>query len=120
MNEHVTVEGALAEIARTLSRMTDPGSTLIELGLSGLLFGCDADELIRIDKACARFLYARVDRTGLRPAPADNSWLEKLPAGLVRVTADRLRTVAATPGPDSEVATQALLELYSMASEVPA
>ncbi len=79
MNEHVTVEGALAEIARTLSRMTDPGSTLIELGLSGLLFGCDADELIRIDKACARFLYARVDRTGLRPAPADNSWLEKLP-----------------------------------------
>ena len=120
IDESVTAEGALADVVRALSRLTEPSSTLLDIRLSGLLFGRDVDELSRIERACARFLYARIDRTGLKPAPSDDSWLESLPPGLVQQTALRLRDLAVAPGRESDVATQALIELYAMASEVSA
>ena len=86
--------------------------------MSGLLFECDQDELARIEKACARYLHARIDRSGLKPAPDDHDWIDHLPSGAARIAADRLKTTAAGKGEAAEIATQALLELYTFAQEV--
>ncbi len=120
LKESVTAEGALARLSRELSEITEPATRLLQISLTGLLFRSDVDELVRIDKECARFLYARVDRGDLKPAPADESWMADLPAGVIRQTAQWLREMTGVSGPQAEIATQSLLELYAMASEVSA
>lgn len=92
--------------------MPDPEKTLVEVMLSGLLFESDQDELPRIEKACARYLHARIDRSGLQPAPDDHDWIDHLPGGVARIAASRLKASAEGKGQDSDVAMQALLELY--------
>ena len=116
--ETITAPGRLAEIARALAQAPEQDKTLVEVVLSGLLFECDQDELARIEKACARYLHARIDRRGLRPAPEDHGWIDHLPSGSARIAADRLKTTAAGKGLEAEIATQALLELYAFAQEV--
>jgi DNA repair exonuclease SbcCD nuclease subunit len=116
----ITVDGALADVARSLARLPDASNRLVQLTLKGILFQRDADELDRIERACGKFLFARVDRGSLRPAPEDEDWVNQLPVGAVRETAARLRKVAASQGREAETATQALLELYAMSSEVAA
>jgi DNA repair exonuclease SbcCD nuclease subunit len=120
LKESVTAEGALARLSRELSEIAEPATRLLQISLTGLLFRSDVDELVRIDKECARFLYARVDRGDLKPAPADESWMADLPAGVIRQTASWLREMTGVSGPQAEIATQSLLELYAMASEVSA
>lgn len=118
VGETITTAGKLAEIARTLAQIPDEDKTLVEVVLSGLLFERDQDEVVRIEKACSRFLHARIDRKGLRPAPDDNDWVEHLPAGAARIAATRLKEMAGGRGGDAEIATQALLELYAYSQEV--
>jgi DNA repair exonuclease SbcCD nuclease subunit len=114
----ITAPGTLAEVARTLTQIPEQEKTLVEIVLTGLLFERDRDEVGRIERACSRFLHARIDRTGLRPAPDDHDWVEHLPAGAARIAANRLRQTASGNGEDAETATQALLELYAFAQEV--
>ena len=116
--ETVTSPGKLAEIARSLAQMPEQDKTLVEVVLSGLLFERDQDEIVRIEKACERYLHARIDRSGLRPAPDDHQWVERLPTGAARIAAERLKTMAGGKGIEAETATQALLELYAFAQEV--
>jgi hypothetical protein len=116
--ELITAPGKLADIARALSQLPNPGATLVEIALKGLLFEVDQDEVPRIRKACERFLHARLDLTGLRAAPCDADWTQHLPAGAVRASAARLQEMAGGTGETAEIATQALLELYGLAQEV--
>jgi Calcineurin-like phosphoesterase len=116
--ELITAPGKLADIARALSQLPNPEATLVEVGLKGLLFEVDQDEIPRIRRACERFLHARLDFTGLRAAPSDTDWAQHLPAGAVRASAARLQEMAAGTGEIAEIATQALLELYGLAQEV--
>ena len=116
--EMITAPGKLVDMARALSQLPHPDTTLLEVTLRGLLFEADQDEIPRIRKACERFLYARLDATGLRAAPGDTGWTQHLPAGAVRASAARLQEMAAGSGDVAEVATQALLELYGLAQEV--
>jgi DNA repair exonuclease SbcCD nuclease subunit len=116
----ITVDGELADVARLLARFPDEATHLIDLTLNGVLFQRDADEIERIEKACGKLLFARIDRAALRPAPEDEDWVTRLPAGAVREAAGRLRQIASSQGRDAEVATQALIELYTIYSEVAA
>ena len=118
IGESITTVGRLAEITRKLAQMPDHDKTLIEVVLSGLLFERDRDELPRIENTCSRFLSARIDKGALRPAPNDDDWVRHLPAGAVRATAARLQQMASNNSQNSELATQALLELYTFAPEV--
>jgi DNA repair exonuclease SbcCD nuclease subunit len=116
--ETITTPGKLEDIARKLAQMPDQEKTLLDVVLSGLLFERDRDELPRIESACSRFLSARLDKSALRPAPNDDDWVRHLPAGAVRTTAAKLQQMASRPGETAEIATQALLELYTFAHEV--
>lgn len=108
-------EGDLARVRAEVEAVADPERTLLSLALSGLLFASEGDELERIREVVAsRFLFGKSDAAALRPAPADESWVEALPAGPVRQAAARLREAA---GAD-EVAARALLLLYGLAREV--
>jgi DNA repair exonuclease SbcCD nuclease subunit len=118
IGETITTPGKLAEVTRRLAQMPDQDKTLLEVVLSGLLFERDRDELPRIESACSRFLSARIDKSGLRPAPNDDDWVRHLPTGAVRATAARLQQLASGNSETAEVATQALLELYTFAHEV--
>jgi DNA repair exonuclease SbcCD nuclease subunit len=116
----ITMDGELADVARSLARLPDAPNQLVDLTLDGILFQRDADEIERIQKACGKFLFARINRVALRPAPEDEDWVTQLPVGAVREAARRLRQIACSQGRDAEIATQALLELYAIASEVAA
>lgn len=120
IKQSITSEGVLGGLVQELAQSANPDSQLLQVCLSGLLFGSDVGVLARLEDVCGGFLYARVDRAELKPAPADESWMADLPAGIIYQTAHRLRDLAGTPGPDAEIATQSLLELYAMASEVMA
>jgi hypothetical protein len=116
----VTAHGQFTDIARRLNDLPEPDTCLVEVILNGLLFERDQDELRKIEQACTRYLHARLDRSGLRPAPEDDDWVQHLPAGAARIAADHLRRRSAAGGPEAEVATQALLQLYAFTQEVRA
>lgn len=116
----ITMDGELADVARSLARLPDLQNQLVDLTLNGILFQRDAEEIERIQKACGKFLFARINRAALCPAPEDEDWVTQLPVGAVREAAGCLRQIASSQGRDAEIATQALLELYAIASEVAA
>jgi DNA repair exonuclease SbcCD nuclease subunit len=118
IGETITSPGRLAEIARQLAQTPDQDKAMVEVILTGLLFEVDQDELARIEKTCARYLHARIDRSALRPAPDDHDWIDHLPTGVARMSAERLKTATSMRGAEAEIATQALLELYAFAQEV--
>ena len=121
--------GDVAELRAAVEAIGQPGATLLQIALSGLLFAQDASELARLrELVTARpFVFARIDSAALHPAPTDDGWLERLPEGVVRAAAVRLRELAdpgySGPRPEEatgEVAAQALLELYALTTEVRA
>jgi DNA repair exonuclease SbcCD nuclease subunit len=116
--EMITAPGKLAEIARTLAQIADPQNSLVEVALSGLLLECDRDEIAGIESLASRFLHARIDRSKLRPAPNDEAWIENLPTGAIRMGASRVQKLAGVGGDAGEIATEALLNLYTFAHEV--
>jgi len=116
--------GDLARARAAIEAIDAASKTLMELRVTGLLPAADRDELDRIQGILdSRFLFGRLETSGLRPAPQDANWLASLPVGLIRETGASLRDLAdsefAGPRPEGatpEVAARALLELYARAS----
>ncbi|MCH5375648.1 MAG: hypothetical protein JJ992_16880, partial [Planctomycetes bacterium] len=116
--------GDLSRFRETIEGRSDTDSTLLDVRLGGVLYQEDQAELTRIDDLVrARFLYARVDRSGLLLPPDDDRWLADVPVGVLRDVAQQLQSLSrgdvatrddqATP----EVATRAMLELYRIIQE---
>ncbi|MEK7409316.1 MAG: DNA repair exonuclease [Acidobacteriota bacterium] len=120
--------GDLGALRGSLEALASPDSTLVDVRLAGLLFAAEQGELARVRELIgARFLFGRLDESGLRPAPEDDQWFERLPDGVLRETAVRLRVLAdpsyqgpRREGATPEVAAQALMDLYKLAGEVGA
>ena len=125
IEEEVREPGDLARLRQRVEAIENPGATLLDLRVAGLLSAQDRDELARIEEILAsRFLFGRIDPMRLRPSPSDDGWIAGLPAGALREAATNLRELAdpayAGPRPEGaspEVACRALLELYALASE---
>lgn len=114
LSESIHAPEDLEAVRGRVEALPRPDSTLLQLSLSGLLSPSDQAELERISElAGTRFLWARVDASGLAPAPEDDSWIEALPPGLLREVADRIRHGDADPG----VKVRALLDLYALVGE---
>jgi hypothetical protein len=117
--------GDLLRVRHDIECQENPGSTLVELRLRGLLTADERDEIPRIEEILAsRFVFHRLDISGLRPSPGDASWLAGLPPGILQTVAARLQGLS-DPGfsgqrPDGaspEVASRALIELYALMME---
>jgi len=117
--------GDLQRVRQDIESQGNPGSTLIEVRLKGLLTAAERDEVARIEEILAsRFLFRRVDSSGLRPSPEDASWLASLPLGILQNVAARLQELAnpgfsgqRPEGASPEVASRALMELYALMTE---
>ncbi|MCA9123209.1 MAG: DNA repair exonuclease [Planctomycetaceae bacterium] len=125
ITQRFSESGDAARLREQVEALPEPKSILLDLRIDGVLNQGDQVELARIDELLrARFLYGRVDTSQLVPRPDDNRWLEMLPVGVLRETAQRLQALSdptysedrpehASPA----VATRALLELYRMVQE---
>jgi DNA repair exonuclease SbcCD nuclease subunit len=127
IEEELRVLGDLARVRERVEAIESPQTTLVELRIGGLLAAGDRNELAHLQEILAsRFLFARVETSRLCPAPEDEGWVAGLPAGVLRETAARLRSLGDPGYPGSrpegaspEVAVRALLELYALISETP-
>jgi predicted phosphodiesterase len=125
--EEMRNPGDIARIRERIEGMADAASTLADLRLAGVLPTADQRELGHLQEILAsRFVWARLDSSGLRQSPGDDAWVANLPAGVLRDAAARLRALAdpAFGGPRPEgaspdVASRALLELYAILGEEP-
>ncbi|HTN77874.1 MAG TPA: DNA repair exonuclease [Pirellulaceae bacterium] len=113
----------IQDIERLVTRLETlpaPERTLVDLRLSGILPSGAQPALQRLrELAAARCCYYRINDDGLLPSPHDETWIEALPAGVLRETALRLRSLAdptnvtlREPQQAPPVAARALLELY--------
>ncbi len=110
-------EGALDSVLTGLNEIPSPESTLLRLRLNGLLYASDRAKLASVEEVIStRFLYGIVDGQSLVPAPEDDSWIESLPVGPVRQTAEKLRAQAVDSSNEEEkaIATQALIMLFEL------
>jgi predicted phosphodiesterase len=122
IDEEVRNQGDIGRIRERIEGMTDAASTLLDVRLAGVIPTVDQQELGHVQEILtSRFAWARLDASGLRPAPGDDAWLASLPAGVLRDAAAKLRVLAdpAFGGPRPEgaspdVASRALLELYAI------
>jgi predicted phosphodiesterase len=111
--------GDLSRVKEQVETLSNTGSTLVEVYVSGILAAGERAELAHIEDILAsRFVSGRLDASRLRPSPEDDSWLSGLPPGVLREAADRLRKMASAGDESSEPAARALMELYSIAGEV--
>ena len=124
--EEIRVAGDLVRIRERIETVREPSGTLVDIRISGILDGSERRELSRLDEILAsRFLFGRVDISGLRPLPEDEGWVAGLPPGVVREAAVRLQAMSdlgfsgeETNGVGPEIASRALMELYSFIQEV--
>ncbi len=119
--------GQVDEVLSEIDGIERPDSALVRIRLTGIIFAADLPKLrqLRDIMDSNRFLFARMDDSGLRPAPEDAAWVDALPDGILREAALRLRELSdpAFPGArpastTAETAANALIELYSLAQEV--
>ncbi len=124
-NETLTDEGDVVRVRERIESVPQPDKSLIDLKISGILHHQDQAELERIEELIqARFFYGRLDLSQLAPSPADQSWLENLPSGVMQIVARRLAELSdpehrgdRPEHASAEVATRALLELYRLVQE---
>lgn len=118
--------GDLTRFRKLIESIENPSTTLLEVQLKGILWAEECNELTRIwEIVQSRFLFYRIDDSRLIPSPEDVSWEAGLPAGALRDTMFRLRELS-NPNytgdrpfnATSDVASQALLELYALTAEV--
>jgi DNA repair exonuclease SbcCD nuclease subunit len=117
--------GDLFRVRQDIESQDNPGSTLIELRLKGLLAAAERDEVARMEEILAsRFLFHHVDSSGLRPSPEDANWLASLPPGILQNVAATLQKLSdprfageRPEGASPEVASLALMELYALMTE---
>lgn len=127
IEKEIREPGDVQRVRRDIESQGNPGSTLVELRLKGVLAAAERDEIARIEEILAsRFLFHRLDSSGLRPSPDDESWLSSLPPGILQNVAARLRELSSPgfsgqrpEGASPEVASRALMELYAMVPEEP-
>ena len=125
IEESLSDAGDIIRVREQIEALPTPSTTLVDLRINGILHLEDQAELVRIEELIqARFLYGRMDSSKLAPSPADESWLDALPAGVMHSVARKLQALsdpANTVDPQTdaspEVATRALLELYRMVQE---
>jgi hypothetical protein len=125
MEEELRERGDVSRLRERIESIAGPGSSLLDLRLRGLLVTEDRGEVTRLEEILAsRFLWGRIDTSGVRLAPGDQDWLNALPAGVVRDAGARLRELAnpaftgqRPEGATPEVADRALLELYALLGE---
>lgn len=117
--------GDLTRLREKIESWEGAGETLLDLSLTGLLPAGEVRELHRLREILeARFFYHRMDHARLLPSPTDEQWISTLPAGVLRQTAERLRSYAdpafldRPPEVSPEIAGRALLELCAISSEV--
>ena len=125
MERRLSESGDAVRLREEVEAVPDTESTLLDLRIDGVVDQTDQAELERIDELVrARFLYGRLDTSGLAPSPDDDRWLDALPAGVLREAAQRLQALSDPANteerPDyasAAVATRALLELYRLVQE---
>lgn len=118
LEKEINAPGDLKRLRQDLEGLTEPEMLLLDLRLKGLLYSEEKGELAHVDDLVnSHFLYARMEVSQLLPSPADNLWIESLPAGLLQEAAGRLQKTAVAGGRKGEVASRALLELYALAGE---
>ncbi|MCX5990721.1 MAG: DNA repair exonuclease [Chloroflexi bacterium] len=118
--------GDLLHVRKDIEAQENPASTLVVLRLKGLVAAGERDEIARIEEILAsRFLFAYMDRSGIRPSPQDDSWLNDMPPGMLQNVASRLRELSdpqfvgdRPEGALPDVASRALMELYALVTEV--
>jgi hypothetical protein len=122
----VRESGDLLRLRESIEQMDGPEATLLDIRVAGVLHPQDHSEAARIREIVqSRFLFGRIDDSGLSPHPEDDSWLANVPAGVLREAAQRLRELSEPAfagerpeGATPEVATRALMELYALVNEV--
>ncbi len=109
--------GMLEELRGELDALENPANALVRVRLTGLLFPEDRDHLERLREICeTRFLAGVCEADELLLQPADDQWLEALPAGYLQEAARQLRDMARDEGdPQKRLqATHALLQLFEL------
>jgi DNA repair exonuclease SbcCD nuclease subunit len=110
--------GQVRALAARLDALPTPERTLIDLTLTGVLFGADYDALTRLVEIVeGRFLFGRHDLTHLVSDETGPEWIERLPEGYLRDAAHQLLGMAADNPPDP-VAADALREYSRLWREV--
>ena len=115
----------LAELCKQIDLIKNPSSVLLDLQITGLIKTEDEVELKHISEiVSSRFLYGNLDASRVYPSPEDDSWIAGLPAGIIREAGARLQQLAAPnfagsrpEGATPEVASRALMELFSILAE---
>ncbi|RTZ92551.1 MAG: DNA repair exonuclease [Deltaproteobacteria bacterium] len=114
--------GYLPELRERIEDFDYSERILLNVKLSGLLYAGEVEEIKRIEDILAsRFLFGKLDLSSLMPAPQDDSWINTLPAGIIRETGSRLKGLCDAHKPaqvSPEVAARALIELYMLASGI--
>jgi len=114
--KEVRESGDLAGIREQIESFENPGNTLVDVVVSGLLAAGERAELDHIDHILnSRFLWGRLDASRLLPSPEDETWIDNLPPGIIRDAGMRLRD---NPGASPEITARAIMELYAIAGEV--
>lgn len=118
MHKDLRAPSDLTRAREELETLANPSSKLIDIRLEGILFAEDRAELVRIQELLsARFLWGRLETSGLHPSPEDDGWFSELPPGVLKEAVSRLASQAQAGGADGETALRALLELYAMSRE---
>ncbi len=113
-DENVTAPGRFAELAHTLQRMPDPARTLVEVVVNGPLMEHEQEEMTRIERICARFLYARIERAGPRAERGEKIPAARLPPGLATDAGGRGKSLLGGAA-ESSTLTRGLLALQVLA-----
>jgi len=118
LESDIEVSGDLLKVRKELEGFSAPEDTLLDLRLKGILFSDEKDELFHLEDIIgSRFLYARMDSSGLILSPEDSAWIESLPGGILQEAGSRLQQMVSSGGKDAQIAAKALLELYAAAGE---
>jgi hypothetical protein len=118
LERDLCVQGDVAAVKEQVESLPSPECTLLDVRLTGTLKAEGKAAIDHLEDILAsRFLHGRLDASGLRPSPEDDSWLASLPPGILLEAAARLRRTAAAGEASSETAARALMELYSIAAE---
>lgn len=121
--ENVIQSGDLERLHFMIEKIDHPENTLVDFRVNGIAPVNELSEITRISEVMSRFLFGRVGNRVI-PSPQDDSWLSILPVGVLRESAQKLHMFADSSysgerpdGCSVEVATRALLELYTILSE---
>lgn len=118
VSRKVTMPGELTVLCQELENMPSPEETLVDCAVEGTLFAEAQEEAARLEELMtSRFLFGRLDQQLLLMDSTDRGWIEDLPPGYVRKTAEQLWQAAAADNA-SPADQQALRDFALMWREV--